>query len=361
MKCKIFTQLLLGITFFMILNTVNAFAEPHSIKLVKQNDTTLNGVVHNGFPIFIDSTDNKINKVIFKLDTQKIEILHSNALISYIPLLENNTINDTITYSLDYIKALTDATAPTIRIDCQKYGGKYDIYFRPLSHAKYNDARINNYPLEWSCLNVYTINLDSTELKIFNSPEYKHIKVTRPLHEDRIIDGIRTKDLYNFGDTIVLRNYNIQMLNITENDTLQYNILKKDDIAKTTLPNSLYHYINDKFNNNLILIEFFGSWCTPCRGGIIKLRDLYDNYSNSFNIITIICEYSNDFSIAKDFIKTHKISWPIIYECLGKGYNMELHIGTWPYYIICTKDGKLTYATSSTDDIIEYIMNYEEK
>lgn len=81
-----------------------------------------------------------------------------------------------------------------------------------------------------------------------------------------------------------------------------------------------------EFQGNTILIDFWGSWCLPCRAEHPALVALYKNYQGEtfinggqFKIISIAIE--RDSSLWKSAIKQDYLSWPL--HVMEKTTNLD--------------------------------------
>ena len=66
-----------------------------------------------------------------------------------------------------------------------------------------------------------------------------------------------------------------------------------------------------EFEGKVILVEFWATWCPPCRREIPRLNTLYDKYKGQekFQLVSITAE--TDRSMLKTFIEKHKIVYPV--------------------------------------------------
>lgn len=124
-----------------------------------------------------------------------------------------------------------------------------------------------------------------------------------------------------------------------------FTLLTKDS-TKVTL---------SKLNKKYILLDFWASWCKPCRAAIPHWKEVYTQYSpQGLEIISITLD-----SRRKDWIKAmeeEQMAWPQLtdeYPILGlpgRVFSKYKH-RTIPLYILLDKDGKILARTASEKEI----------
>jgi len=94
-----------------------------------------------------------------------------------------------------------------------------------------------------------------------------------------------------------------------------------------------------QYSNKVVYIDFWASWCAPCRESMPFLEKLYQNYNEQgFEIIAInIDEIKSD---AKQFIHDFPISYSNMYDPKGE-IGKKLNIKSMPTAYLIGRDGKV--------------------
>jgi cytochrome c biogenesis protein CcmG/thiol:disulfide interchange protein DsbE len=62
----------------------------------------------------------------------------------------------------------------------------------------------------------------------------------------------------------------------------------------------------------VVLVDFWATWCGPCRKGIPHLISLYDQYKSQGLVVVGVSVDSKGMDPVADFAKKNKISYPIV-------------------------------------------------
>lgn len=95
----------------------------------------------------------------------------------------------------------------------------------------------------------------------------------------------------------------------TGDDRKPISNLSGEDLLQEGKPLSL----ND-FRGQVVVINFWGAWCPPCRVEAPQLQSLYDQTRSSGVTVLGIDLRDNDRSFPQDFVRDQKISYPSIYD-----------------------------------------------
>lgn len=110
----------------------------------------------------------------------------------------------------------------------------------------------------------------------------------------------------------------------------------------------------------VVFINFWATWCPPCRAEMPSIEKLYKKFENNDQIVFLIVEIENDVDGTTKFLSEQKLSLPISYP------NSEIPSawlgGSIPTTIIFDKTGKIAARKEgmydySTKEIEEFIAN----
>lgn len=129
-------------------------------------------------------------------------------------------------------------------------------------------------------------------------------------------------------------------------------------LAGLPSPDFAYFYRDGKqgeslkdFKGKYLLIDFWASWCGPCRKSIPALKDLYVKYdSKDFEILSISIDSEKTKWLKA--LDEEKMPWPQIFtEDVGKEVMGKYQFGFIPFFVLIDKDGKIVERGISMDDL----------
>lgn len=87
--------------------------------------------------------------------------------------------------------------------------------------------------------------------------------------------------------------------------------LKTTDGKTITLEASNGMIISKELEGKLVLLNFWATWCPPCIKEMPTFVDMQEKYKDDFIIVGILYEEDKDKKELADFLKEHKINFPI--------------------------------------------------
>ena len=102
------------------------------------------------------------------------------------------------------------------------------------------------------------------------------------------------------------------------------------------------------YRGKVVLINFWATWCPPCRASIPKVVELYNKYhAKGFEVIGISLDQEKADLLA--FTKEKGMAWPQYFD--GKGWDNEisssLGITSIPAMFLVDKEGKFVHSDGS--------------
>ncbi|MBI1422639.1 MAG: redoxin domain-containing protein [Gammaproteobacteria bacterium] len=95
------------------------------------------------------------------------------------------------------------------------------------------------------------------------------------------------------------------------------------------------------FRGQVVLINFWASWCGPCRQEMPLLENLYKRYSKlGFTILGV--NVDTDSSKANNYLRDITVSFPVVYDvtnAVSKNYN----VNAMPTTVIVDRNGNMRF------------------
>jgi thiol-disulfide isomerase/thioredoxin len=98
------------------------------------------------------------------------------------------------------------------------------------------------------------------------------------------------------------------------------------------------------FRGKYVLLDFWGSWCVPCRKSHPHLKELYSKYKvRGIEFIGVAQEYASDNSAWRKAIEEDKLNWPQVLTDKTVDGNVvaKYNIEYFPTKILIDKEGKI--------------------
>lgn len=109
----------------------------------------------------------------------------------------------------------------------------------------------------------------------------------------------------------------------------------------------------------VVFINFWASWCPPCRAEFPSIEELYAKFKDSPDVYFLTVNEDKDFSIAKSYMSKEKYIIPF-FKTNG-AVPAELYTGSLPTTIVLDKNGNIRYknegfANYSSDKFIQQMQ-----
>jgi peroxiredoxin len=91
-----------------------------------------------------------------------------------------------------------------------------------------------------------------------------------------------------------------------------------------------------------IMINFWASWCPPCRAEMPAMQSAYDQYKGEgFMILAVNATNQDNLNAALEFISDHDLTFPILVDTNGKASN-DYQVHSLPTSFFIDQNGIIT-------------------
>ncbi len=96
-------------------------------------------------------------------------------------------------------------------------------------------------------------------------------------------------------------------------------------------------------DGKVLVIEFWGTWCPPCRAVIPHMKELYKRYSKTgkFEVVAVHSVRGGDKQAVHDFIVENEMPYPVCIDAgsAARDYGIE----GYPTALVVGPDGRVVY------------------
>jgi thiol-disulfide isomerase/thioredoxin len=105
---------------------------------------------------------------------------------------------------------------------------------------------------------------------------------------------------------------------------------------------------NASLRGKVVLMDFWGTWCPPCRESVPTLQNLQKKYAGKgFELVSVSSD--DDEDVWRTFIEAQKMNWTEYIDLTGELLE-RFKIESFPTYIVLDKDGVMRFRQSGLGD-----------
>lgn len=126
-----------------------------------------------------------------------------------------------------------------------------------------------------------------------------------------------------------------------------YKIHKKESLTGKKAPDFSCEDINGKkyslydFKGKYIYIDFWATWCRPCREETPSMKALYDKYKENKNIVIISLSIDKNKEEWKKVVKEENMNWLQLHAPPDSKLLAEYQVNGIPKFVFIDKEGKI--------------------
>lgn len=95
----------------------------------------------------------------------------------------------------------------------------------------------------------------------------------------------------------------------------------------------------EDLKGKVVIVDFWASWCGPCKESFPAMEELHQKYSDK-GVVIVAVNVDEDAGAMKDFLKENKASFTIVRDA-GKKLVSAANIASMPSSFVIGADGKV--------------------
>lgn len=100
-----------------------------------------------------------------------------------------------------------------------------------------------------------------------------------------------------------------------------------------------------ELRGKVVLIDFWASWCGPCKAAVPHLRRLAKRRADEpFVLLGVSAD--GDENALRSFLAKHKMSWPQHWDPRGELCREVFRVRSYPTYVLVNHEGRIVYRKS---------------
>ncbi|NQU24693.1 MAG: redoxin family protein [Candidatus Nealsonbacteria bacterium] len=106
-----------------------------------------------------------------------------------------------------------------------------------------------------------------------------------------------------------------------------------------------------KYRGRVVVIQYWATWCEPCKRDMPLLKELLTKYGRSMSVIGVSLD--NNAKDLTDYLAENRLPWPQIYESGGLDSEPANQLGilSLPTMLLIDKEGKVVNRNVRTDQL----------
>lgn len=105
-----------------------------------------------------------------------------------------------------------------------------------------------------------------------------------------------------------------------------------------------------EFRGEVVLLDFFATWCGPCKTQVPQLAQIDEDYNTSEVIVVSIGSPSDSITGLRQFKKDYRMEWPVALDSVGafEKYDVEVI----PTLVILDQNGNVYFRHEGLVDAV---------
>lgn len=115
--------------------------------------------------------------------------------------------------------------------------------------------------------------------------------------------------------------------------------LKVGDVLPDLAAYQLEGQLPDSLKGKVVIVDFWASWCSPCKASFPVMEQLYQRYSKD-GLVIVAVNIDDKRADMEDFLKKNPVTFTVVRDA-GKRLVSEANIPTMPTSFVIDRAGKV--------------------
>jgi thiol-disulfide isomerase/thioredoxin len=98
----------------------------------------------------------------------------------------------------------------------------------------------------------------------------------------------------------------------------------------------------DGLKGKVVLLDFWATWCAPCRKALPELKDLRRKNAGQ-PLVIVSVSVDQDRKLIESFVSSNGMSWPQAWDREGRVTGGVFRVSDFPSYVVLDAEGRITY------------------
>ncbi len=108
-----------------------------------------------------------------------------------------------------------------------------------------------------------------------------------------------------------------------------------------------------------VLVDFWASWCGPCRRFIPLLKDLYSCNKGENKLQIVSCSVDQDITAWKTALSEENMPWPQLHEDAAHPCSDKYNVQYIPHTVLIDKNGKIVGVNMEEVELYWLVFNID--
>lgn len=102
--------------------------------------------------------------------------------------------------------------------------------------------------------------------------------------------------------------------------------------------------LSDYVGKNVVLVDFWATWCEPCLAAMPHFNDLYSKYKNDgFMLLSVSVDGPESVAEVRSYVHRQGLTFPVLLDQESRAISLYNSKGGVPFSVLFAKDGTVLH------------------